>query len=210
MKKVFLHPLIVRMWHWINAVCFIVLIITGLQMRYRDIANLTEFKTAVEIHNLFGFILILDFILWLAYYVFTGKIRMYVPLNPKKFLIGALKQGSYYGYGIFIGRKNPHHATADDKFNPLQQAAYFVVMLVLMPLQIISGVLLWDVRRFAGWIGLLGGLKMVDIVHVALFFFLLAFLFVHVYLTTLGVTPLEHIKAMFTGYEEAEERGSES
>jgi len=34
-----------------------------------------------------------------------------------------------------------------------------------------------------------------------------AFLFVHIYLTTLGRTPLEHIKAMFTGYEEEPEHG---
>ena len=205
MKKIFLHPLVVRIWHWVNAVGFIVLVITGIQIRYREIVNFATFKTAVEIHNLFGFILILDFFLWLAYYVFTGKIRMYVPLNLKKFLTGALKQARYYGYGLFIGEENPHHATADNKFNPLQQAAYFMIMLLLMPLQLVSGVLLWDIKMFADWIGLLGGLKVVDMVHVAVFFFLTAFLFVHAYLTTLGTTPLEHIKAMFTGYEEIEE-----
>lgn len=207
MEKIFLHPLTVRIWHWINAVSFIVLIITGLQIRYHEMPDLTKFRTAVEIHNLFGFILVLDFALWLVYYVSTGKIRIYVPLHPKQFLIDALKQARYYGYGLFKGEKNPHHASPDNKFNPLQQIAYLVIMFVLMPLQIISGVLLWDIKRFAGWIGLLGGLRIVDIVHVSIFFFLAAFLFVHVYLTTLGTTPLEHIKAMFTGYEEVEEKG---
>jgi thiosulfate reductase cytochrome b subunit len=152
-----------------------------------------------------GFVVVLDFVLWLVYYVFTGKIKIYVPLQPKKFFMDALKQARYYGYGLFIGEENPHHATADNKFNPLQQAAYFMIMLLLMPLQLISGVLLWDIKMFAHWIGLLGGLKVVDMVHVIVFFFLTAFLFVHVYLTTLGTTPLEHIKAMFTGYEEIEE-----
>jgi Ni/Fe-hydrogenase b-type cytochrome subunit len=208
MKKIFLHPLTVRIWHWINAVSFIVLIVTGLQIRYHEMPNLTKFRTAVEIHNLFGFILILDFVLWLVYYVFTGKIKIYVPLHPKKFFMDALKQTRYYGYGLFIGEENPHHATPDNKFNPLQQTAYFMIMLVLMPLQIVSGVLLWDIKMFADWIGLLGGLKIVDMVHVSVFFFLTAFLFVHVYLTTLGTTPLEHIKAMFTGYEEIEEKGN--
>jgi Ni,Fe-hydrogenase I cytochrome b subunit len=33
MKKIYLHPLPVRIWHWINAICFIILIITGLQIR---------------------------------------------------------------------------------------------------------------------------------------------------------------------------------
>ncbi len=179
--------------------------ITGIQIRYREIANFGTFKTAVEIHNFFGFMVILDYLLWLAYYVLIGKIMMYIPLNLKKFLTGALKQARYYGYGLFIGEENPHHATADNKFNPLQQAAYFMIMFLLLPLQLISGVLLWDIKMFAGWISLLGGLKIVDMVHVAVFFFLTAFLFVHVYLTTLGTTPLEHIKAMFTGFEEIEE-----
>jgi Ni/Fe-hydrogenase b-type cytochrome subunit len=207
MKKIFLHPLTVRIWHWINAVCFLVLIFTGLQLRYSEMPTLTKFKTAVDIHNLFGFLLIADFLLWTAFYVITGKITLYLPLKPVKFLKGAIRQARYYGYGLFIGEKNPHHATADDKFNPLQQSAYFMIMLVLMPVQIVTGILLWDIKRFAGWISLLGGLRVVDIVHVAVFFFLSAFLFVHVYLTTLGRTPLEHIKAMFTGYEEVDEDG---
>lgn len=207
MKKVFLHPLTVRIWHWINTACFLVLIVTGLQLRYSEMPTLTKFKTAVDLHNLFGFLLIADFLLWLGYYVISGKIRLYLPLDPKKFLTGAIRQARYYGYGLFRGEKNPHHATADDKFNPLQQSAYFMIMLLAMPVQIITGILLWDIRRFAGWISLLGGLRVVDIVHVAIFFCLSAFLFVHVYLTTLGRTPLEHIKAMFTGYEEVDENG---
>lgn len=207
MKKIFLHPLVIRIWHWANAVAFIVLIITGIQIRYREIASFAKFKTAVEIHNLFGLILILDFFLWLAYYVLTGKIKLYVPLHPKKFFMDAFKQARYYGYGLFIGEDNPHHATADNKFNALQQASYFMIMLLLMPLQLISGVLLWDIKKFAYWIGLLGGLKVVDMIHVIVFFFLTAFLIIHVYISTLGATPFEHIKAMFTGYEEREEHG---
>jgi Ni/Fe-hydrogenase b-type cytochrome subunit len=205
MKQLFLHPLTVRIWHWINAICFFALIVTGLQIRYSEMPTLTKFKTAVDLHNLFGFVLIADFFLWLGYYVLTGKIKIYLPLNPKKFLAGALVQARYYGYGLFRGEKNPHHASPDNKFNPMQQSAYFMIMLFVMPAQIITGVLLWDIKRFAGWIGMLGGLKVVDIVHVAIFFCLSAFLFVHVYLTTLGRTPFEHIKAMFTGYEEIEE-----
>jgi Ni/Fe-hydrogenase b-type cytochrome subunit len=207
MKKIFLHPLTVRIWHWLNAIAFLVLIYTGLQLRYSEMPNITKFKTAVDVHNLFGFLLIADFLLWLGYYTVSGKLGLYIPLHPRKFLEGAIRQARYYGYGLFRGEKNPHHPTADDKFNPLQQSAYFMIMLVLMPIQIVTGLLLWDIKKFAGWISLLGGLRVIDIAHVAVFFFLTAFLFVHVYLTTLGRTPLEHIRAMFTGYEEVDENG---
>ena len=34
MKKLYIHPLTVRIWHWTNAVGFVLLIATGLQIRY--------------------------------------------------------------------------------------------------------------------------------------------------------------------------------
>lgn len=208
MKKIYLHPLPVRVWHWVNAAGFAVLIITGLQIRYREFLGIMNFRDAVDIHNQAGFILIFNFFLWFIYYLATGKIRMYIPpLNPKKFITGSLKQARYYGYGIFVGEPNPHHGSPDNKFNPLQQMAYLAIMVVLIPLQMISGLLLWDVKMFSGWINLLGGIKIVDTVHILIFLFFSSFLFVHVYLATLGHTPTEHIKAMFTGYEEAEEHG---
>ena len=39
-KKIYIHPLPVRIWHWSNAVGFVLLILTGLQIRYRDIIGL--------------------------------------------------------------------------------------------------------------------------------------------------------------------------
>ncbi len=206
MKKIYLHPLPVRIWHWINAISFIVLIVTGLQIRYREILGLMKFKEAVDIHNIFGFILIFNFFLWLLFYIVTGKIRIYIPpLNLKKFVLGSLKQARYYGYGILMGEPNPHHSAPDNKFNPMQQMAYLAIMLLLIPLQLVSGLLLWDAKRFSEFINLAGGIKIVDTVHVFLFLFFMSFLFVHVYLATLGHTTMAHIKAMFTGYEELEE-----
>jgi len=208
MKKIYLHPIPVRIWHWINAVSFLILIVTGLQIRYRELLGLMKFKVAVDIHNIFGFILIFNFFIWLVFYIFTGKIKIYIPpLNLKKFIMGCINQARYYGYGIFMGEANPHHSTPDNKFNPMQQMAYLAIMLLLIPMQLVSGLLLWDIKQFAGWISLAGGIKIVDTVHVFLFLFFTSFLFVHIYLATLGHTATEHIKAMFTGYEELEEHG---
>ena len=206
MKKIYLHPLPVRIWHWVNAISFIVLIVTGLQIRYREILGLMKFREAVDIHNIFGFILIFNFFIWLVFYIVTGKIKIYIPpLNLKKFVMGSIKQARYYGYGILMGEPNPHHSTPDNKFNPMQQMAYLAIMLLLIPLQLLSGLLLWDAKRFSDFINLAGGIKIVDTVHVFLFLFFMSFLFVHIYLATLGHTATAHIKAMFTGYEELEE-----
>lgn len=206
MKKIYLHPLPIRIWHWINAISFLVLIVTGLQIRYRELLGLMKFRTAVDIHNIFGFVLIFNFFIWLVYYIVTGKIRIYIPpLNIRKFVTGCVRQARYYGYGLFLGEQNPHHSTADNKFNPMQQMAYLAIMMLLIPLQLLTGLLLWDVKAYQGWINMFGGIKIVDSIHVFLFLFFTSFLFVHVYLATLGHTVTAHIKAMFTGYEEIEE-----
>ena len=206
MKKIYLHALPVRVWHWINAISFFVLIGTGAQIRYRDVLNWMSFKSAVDIHNFFGFLLLGNFLIWAVYYLVTRKLKVYIPdPNLKNFILGALRQARYYGYGIFVGEPNPHHATPDNKFNPMQQVAYFNIMLLLLPLQIVTGILMWDIKRFAAVIAFAGGIKFVDSVHVFLTLFFTAFLFVHVYLATLGHTWSEHIKAMFTGYEEEPE-----
>ncbi len=210
MKRIYLHPIPVRIWHWINAISFLTLIITGIQIRYHDFINLMSFETAVDIHNWFGFILIGNYLIWLIFYISTGKIKIYIPsLNkPIEFIKGMLRQARYYGFGIFMGEPNPHHATPDNKFNPMQKMAYLFIMVLLIPLQLITGLLLWDVTLFSRWINLLGGIKIVDIIHVLLFIFFTSFLFFYFYLATLGPTPLAHIKAMITGYEELEEEHS--
>jgi Ni/Fe-hydrogenase b-type cytochrome subunit len=206
MKRIYLHPLPVRIWHWINAMSFLVLIVTGLQIRYRELLGLMKFRTAVDIHNMFGFILIFNFFIWLVFYILTGKIRIYIPpLNIKKFITGCVRQARYYGYGLFMGEENPHHSSADNKFNPMQQMAYLSIMLLLIPLQLVTGLLLYDIKAFASYINIFGGVKIVDTIHVFLFLFFTSFLFVHVYLATLGHTVMAHIKAMFTGFEEIEE-----
>ncbi len=92
-----------------------------------------------------------------------------------------------------------------DKFNALQRTLYQILMLFLLPLQAITGLLLWDGKRFAGIVQMLGGVRVVDTVHVLIFIFLMFYLLVHPYLTTLGHTPTAHIKAMWTGYEEVDE-----
>ena len=207
MKRVYLHPIPVRVWHWINAICFIILIITGIQIRYSDYVNLFSFRTAVDIHSWTGFILIANYFIWLFYYLFTFKIKIYIPpvTHPVEYIKSSLRQAGFYGYGIFVGDPNPHSPTPEHKFNPMQQVTYLMIMVFFIPLQLITGLLLWDPKLFSRLVNLLGGIKVVDTIHVLIFIFFTAFIFVHVYLATLGHTTFAHIKAMFTGYEEEEE-----
>lgn len=205
MKKLYIHPLPVRIWHWVNASGVVALILTGLQIRYVGSIDLLSFEVAVNLHNAIGFILIGNFFIWLLYYLFSDKIRVYHPeLSPAKCFRDSFRQIQYYGYGIFKGDPNPHHVSAYRKFNALQSMSYQIVMMVAVPIQFYTGLLLWDVTRFAGAVAFFGGVRVVDTAHVLIFILFVFFVIIHAYLATLGHTRTAHIKAMLTGYEEVE------
>ena len=211
MHRIYVHPLPVRIWHWINALGFIVLILSGVQIRYSDLLAVMPFKLAVQLHNWVGFALIGNYFIWLLFYLFTDKIRVYHPeLNPAKYFRDSLRQAMFYGYGIFKGQPNPHHVSVYHKFNALQSIAYQIIMILLVPIQFYTGLLLWDVSGFAGSVELFGGVRVVSTVHVLLFIFFTAFIFIHPYLASLGHTPSAHFTAMISGYEEVEEEPAKS
>ena len=204
--KLYINPLPVRIWHWLHALGFVTLILTGIQMRYSAYINVLDFETAVRTHNWVGFAIIGNYFIWLVFYLFTEKITNYHPeLNPKKFFEKAMAQMQYYGYGIFKGEPSPHKVVPHDKFNPMQSITYQIVMLIVVPIQFLTGIMMWDVKRFEGWINAVGGLAVVDMVHVVIFIFFVSFVMIHAYMGALGQKPSSHFKEMFTGYEEEHE-----
>ena len=209
--RIYMTPMPIRIWHWVNALAIVTLCATGAQIRFPEWVNLFgAYKAAIRLHNTAGLVASGSFLLWLGYYLFIGRnlLRLYLPtVNDVR--TGFLRQAVYYVYYYFKGGTNPHSSSPDDKFNPLQKASYLVMMLFLVPLTIVSGILLFRVQPFQNLLIPLGGVRLVTGVHYLLGCMLTAFLFVHAYLATLGRTPLEHFKPMWTGWEEtpAEEGG---
>ncbi len=202
--KIYLHPVPVRIWHWIHALGIVLLVLTGIQLHFPGVIKLfCCFKTAVAVHNFCGFMVLADYILWLAFYVFTGKlIKIYVP-TKKDITEGLPQQAAFYLYKYFKGEPPPFEPTPDAKFNSLQKIAYFFIMLVLVPIQIATGVMLYDIKQFKPIMDAFGGVQVIDAIHLILAYCFAAFLMVHVYLCTLGHTFWAHFKAMILGYEEA-------
>ena len=91
----------------------------------------------------------------------------------------------------------------------MQKSAYLAIMFVLVPLVSLTGILLMNVSPLRELILVAGGLKLLVGLHFLLACSLCAFLFTHVYLTTLGHTPLAHTASMWTGWEEEEEEHHE-
>lgn len=202
-KRAILYPLVVRIWHWIHALAVCLLVLTGIQLRFPDLVTwFGTFRTAVGIHNVCGFIVVCDYMLWFGFYVLKGElVKQYVPAL-EDFTIGIPKQSAYYFARIFFGDPPPFAPTPEAKFNSLQKITYFGIMLILIPIQIVTGVLLWDLERFRPIIEILGGVRVIDAFHIILAYIVTAFLIVHIYLSTLGRTFFSQSKAMIVGYEE--------
>jgi thiosulfate reductase cytochrome b subunit len=129
----------------------------------------------------------------------TGEWKQYIPTTEK-----VVAMANYYLFGIFKNAPHPFKLTQLRKHNPLQRLAYLAILVCVGPLIWVTGVLYLFYDKWAAWgFGNLS-LEWVANGHIAGAFMMLAFLIAHVYLTTAGHTPLAHIKAMITGWEEVD------
>jgi len=200
MKKIFLHPLPIRIWHWINAGLIVFLIITGIQLRFPWV-SLFQYGHAVYLHKVAGYILVGSFFYWFAYYLIAGGFNKHYMFH-KRDMKGTMGQASYYALSMFKGGKSPFTPSTNERFNPLQKIAYLSVMLVLTPVILFTGILFSDIVYFFNFINYIGGVRILDALHVATGYAFLLYLIVHLYMSTLGYRIISHIKAMITGYGE--------
>jgi len=201
MNKVYLHSSTIRVWHWLNALIVLILLITGIQLRVPGIEIFPTFSMAVWIHKYAGFAMAASFIFWLIYEIVTPSFRRHYLLRPADArLMG--QQIFYYGVGIFKGKENPSIPTPEAKFNPLQKIAYGSVMLIFTPVIVVTGILFSDIFFFRSAIDLMYGIRVLDALHVIAAYIFLLYFVVHVYMSTLGHNIFSHTKAMIVGYEE--------
>jgi thiosulfate reductase cytochrome b subunit len=179
-------PAAIRGWHWLHGLCVILLILTGVQLRLPDTAPLfATLLNAVNLHNLSGIILIVDYVFWITYHMWkkTFRIRFLVSSdNPLKDLMESLR---YYAYSIFFGNGQPNGRSSSSNLDPVERLFFLVMMVILLPLQMLSGILLYDVHAMMPVIRMLGGLRVVDAVHVLGAYLLVSSLVFHVYFHTL-------------------------
>jgi thiosulfate reductase cytochrome b subunit len=204
MKRTELYTLYERLWHWLQAGTIILLSITGFEIHAPDTLHLFGFVWATRIHEVGALITIANGFLSLFYHLATGAIRQFIP-PPKDLFSLACEQAKYYLSGIFHGAPHPFLRRPERKLNVLQQLTYLAILNVLLPLQVVTGALMWQASRLPGLVQALGGLGVLATLHVAAAWAFVAFVIVHVYLTTTGSTPLSHIRSMITGYDQEPE-----
>jgi thiosulfate reductase cytochrome b subunit len=201
-KRLYLYSPYERVWHWGQALGILALLLTGVEIAVPGRIPLLGFEAAVWGHNALALILIANAVLGLFYYIATGTLRQLLP-EPRDFITLSLMQARYYLVGIFRGEPHPLEKTAEARLNPLQRATYLVIMNVLLPLQVITGLAMWGCAYCPdGPLARIGGKAVLAEVHSLGSWVFAAFIVAHVYLTTTGHTPLASIKAMILGWEE--------
>jgi len=202
-EKVYMYGTYERLWHWLQTAAIVLLLLTGLVIHKPTSFGFLNYRNVVSIHNTLATILAINAGLSLFYHLASGEIRQFIP-RPRGFFDRTFTQAMYYLKGIFKGEHHPFEKTTDKKLNPLQQVTYVGLLNILLPLQGITGILMWGVQRWPSIAKSLGGLPLLAPAHTMIAWLFAAFIVLHVYLTTTGHTAVSSIEAMINGWEDVE------
>src|SRR5262245_19243099 len=141
------HPLVIRITHWINVLAILVMVLSG--WRIYNASPLFGFKFpsdwtlggwlagALQWHFAAMWVLAVNGLIYLAYGVFSGHFRRkLLPLTPGAVLrdVGAALRGKLAHDDLRI-------------YNAAQRAAYLVAILLAIVL-ILSGLVIWKPVQF--------------------------------------------------------------
>lgn len=201
--QIYMYSVYERQWHWLQAMLIFGLMFTGLVIHKPDTFGMFSFRSMVLIHNVMALILVVNAALALFYHLASGEIQQFLP-RPRGYFSGMIEQALFYTRGIFKGEEHPFEKTRNRKLNPIQQMTYFMILNVLLPIQVISGALLWGAQRWPEAADAAGGLTWLATAHALAAWSFASFIIVHVYMTTTGHTPLAGIRSMLTGWDDIE------
>ncbi|MBI5114748.1 MAG: cytochrome b/b6 domain-containing protein [Rhodovulum sp.] len=202
--RIYLLPLWLRLWHWSNAVLIIVLAVTGASLHFADSTLVpVSFATAAQIHDLAGMSLAGLYVFFVIANAVTGNWWQYIP-KPPDIMARSLKVTRYYAYGIMRGERDPHEPTPDTNFNDMQASAYLVVMYLMMPVVVITGLIFMFPQTAPDRLFGFDGLFPIAVLHYVTGAGVVLFAILHVYLGTLGHTATSQYKTMITGWHEGD------
>ena len=198
--KLYLYPLWLRIWHGINALGIILLIITGVRMQYADLKFLGfQFQDAVTLHNYAGVLVSLNYLLFLFGNLLTDN-KKYYKIKPKGLPKRMKMQINYYLSGIFRNEAAPFPISEKRKFNPLQKYAYVVVMFLFVPILIVTGLALLFPESIIENVYSFSGIFLTALLHISMGYLISIFLLVHLYVASIGKNPLDNFKSIINGY----------
>jgi thiosulfate reductase cytochrome b subunit len=201
-NKIYFYPIWLRIWHGINALGILILIITGINMQFsKPELELINFDMAVNLHNISGILVTVNYLLFFIGNMVTTNKRYY--RLKRKGLFKRLKlQAVYYTYGMFNNQQPPFPLSEKRKFNPMQKVSYLLVMYLCVPGLIITGLGLLFPETIIEDVYKVSGIFLTAVLHASLGFLVSIFLIVHLYVASIGKNPLNNFKSIINGYHE--------
>ncbi len=221
------HALTTRLWHWLNAVCLVVLFMSGLGIsnahprlywgawgfeRSEAWLHLIRFPNWITIpghyslaearlwHLLFAWPFAFGLLLFMLVSLANRHFIRDLVTRPREWRWAAIREDIVKHLKLDF----EHHGT---KFNFLQKLSYGVVIFILLPLMIFTG-LAMSPGMDANWPWLLDiffGRQSARSIHFLCAWTLVGFLFVHLVLVLLS-GPIGQIRDMITGGRVKEDR----
>jgi len=197
-----LHPLALRIMHWINAAAVFIMIGSGWKIYNDDAIFGFHFPDAVVIGkwaqyglqwHFFGmWIFVFNGLAYLCYGVATGRFQQKLfPISPHEII-------------ATVGDALRFRLSHDDltHYNAVQKILYLGVI-VIGVLIVVSGLALWKPVQFSELADLFGNFQTIRLVHFFCMSAIVAFILVHV---TLALLVPKSLVAMLTGGPIVDER----
>ena len=201
-ERLYLYPLWIRIWHGFNALFILTLIITGISMQYSNPeVPLIPFKTSVLLHNTAGIGITIFYLFYFIVHRFSAN-RKHYRIEWKGWGKRIMQQMRYYIFGVFKKQDSPFKVTSEAKFNPLQKVTYLIVMFMVVPVLIITGLGLMFPEVIVNNVAGIGGTLLTALLHSFMGFIVLVFLVIHVYFCTMGSTMTANFKSIINGWHE--------
>ncbi|GJE18837.1 cytochrome b/b6 domain-containing protein [Methylobacterium marchantiae] len=179
-----IHPLVVRITHWVNALAMLIMISSGWRIyNASPIFGDWAFPKAITLGGWLGgalqwhfagmWLLVANGLVYLTYGLASGHLRRRLtPLRPREIahdLVAALKFRLPHNPGVY---------------NAVQRLLYVAVLLIGIVI-VLSGLAIWKPVQFAPLTALMGGYDMARIVHFLAMAGIAGFVAVHLALVLL-------------------------
>ena len=196
----FRHPFLVRLTHWINALCILILTISGFQIY----TGRQWFALGRWHHFFFAWIFSLNGLLFVSYSLLSGHlIRDLLPGSLDRPKAGAPLRS----YFLFCKLKETNAA----RYNVLQKIFYSGVILGLGPLILMTG-LISSARGealFPLLLNVFGSRRTAKAIHFDVMILFIGFTFLHLFM--LAMTGFRRqVRSMITGWRRIEPAAKEN
>ena len=182
-----LHPLPVRILHWLQVIIITTLIVCGLYLHYPRFLEI-PYSTVKYIKGVLNFLLIANTLVYIYYSVISKHYReLIVGFRDLKHI------PSFFRYIFFLNKSPGYYG----KYNPGQKAMY-TFWFILILIQIFTGLQLFFPDTFGYFIKLSGGLNKIRQVHYFATWIFAATIPIHLYLS-ITEDPAK-LQSIFTGY----------